>query len=602
MKNYTFDSKSNLWHKPGFDGIDYSDGQEIEQRLLDIMTEASDCSVLSEELQAQITDWPTEYHLSRLRHCLLRPLGIQAGDSVLELGCGCGALTRYLGETGADVVSVEGGSQRARITAERCKDLDNVHVVLDNLVSFATEKRFDWVLLIGVLEYAPLFAGTENPVQSYLESASSFLVKDGKLVIAIENQLGLKYFNGCGEDHCGIPYFGINDLYTDKTPVTYGKNELERIVRNAGLDALDFYYPYPDYKLPNTVIHSSAFEEESVQVSDLLLRSQSRDYSGNNYRLFTEQFVSNVLERNNILQDFSNSFLLVAAKKQTSLPSVINDFVWFYSCGSRCTPACMQTIFTRDRDGCIQVNKKRMDEAIDGEVVFDETLHLSQKCGSELFHSGRMLIGKILKGLMVAKSNEEVGELFLPWFHHVIKYASPLEGSDSSKLVNWYISGDCIDAVPFNCIRSDEGQFVFFDQEWSLEKNIPLGWLLLRGIVWSLCTPIIGLLARHGMHPRSDTTLQAIMEHICKQSDLVLDESDIALWRTEELRIQKLITGAEDVRIPLQFKTPQNVFTRVAMLEEKIRRLEEGRVENTLLVRVKKRIFRYLSFFSSKRA
>jgi 16S rRNA A1518/A1519 N6-dimethyltransferase RsmA/KsgA/DIM1 with predicted DNA glycosylase/AP lyase activity len=59
-------------------------------------------------LRKKITDWPTEYHFSRQRHCLLRPLNIQAGEDVLELGCGCGAMTRYLGEIGAIVDSIEG--------------------------------------------------------------------------------------------------------------------------------------------------------------------------------------------------------------------------------------------------------------------------------------------------------------------------------------------------------------------------------------------------------------------------------------------------------------------------------------------------------------
>ena len=34
-------------------------------------------------------------------------------------------------------------------------------------------------------------------------TASNALVEDGTIVIAIENQLGLKYFLGSGEDHCG---------------------------------------------------------------------------------------------------------------------------------------------------------------------------------------------------------------------------------------------------------------------------------------------------------------------------------------------------------------------------------------------------------------
>ena len=67
----------------------------------------------------------------------MRPLELHSGDKVLELGCGCGAITRFLGEIGANVVAVEGSLARARVAAERCRELTNVRVVVDDLLSFA---------------------------------------------------------------------------------------------------------------------------------------------------------------------------------------------------------------------------------------------------------------------------------------------------------------------------------------------------------------------------------------------------------------------------------------------------------------------------------
>lgn len=76
----------------------YSDGAAVEARLLAWVRAVADRRVLSEELRAGITDWPSRYHLSPLRANLLRPLaGWLTGRTVLEIGAGCGALTRYLG-------------------------------------------------------------------------------------------------------------------------------------------------------------------------------------------------------------------------------------------------------------------------------------------------------------------------------------------------------------------------------------------------------------------------------------------------------------------------------------------------------------------------
>src|ERR1035441_1782888 len=98
--SFVWDEKSGLYRREDYVPIPYSDGFEVEQRLYDVVRSAGDRSSLSVELSAAICDWPSEYHLSRSRHCLLRPLAIQPGDNVLELGCGCGAITRYLGEIG----------------------------------------------------------------------------------------------------------------------------------------------------------------------------------------------------------------------------------------------------------------------------------------------------------------------------------------------------------------------------------------------------------------------------------------------------------------------------------------------------------------------
>lgn len=68
-------------------------------------------------------------------------MNIQAGEDVLELGCGCGAMTRYLGEIGAIVDSIEGTSSRARIAGERCRELENVKIHVDNFLEYESEKN-----------------------------------------------------------------------------------------------------------------------------------------------------------------------------------------------------------------------------------------------------------------------------------------------------------------------------------------------------------------------------------------------------------------------------------------------------------------------------
>ena len=77
------------------EALPYADGAEA--RLLDVVRAASDRRAGSDELFRSVEDWPTRYHLSRLRANLLRPLVVGEGLRVLDVGAGTGALSRWLG-------------------------------------------------------------------------------------------------------------------------------------------------------------------------------------------------------------------------------------------------------------------------------------------------------------------------------------------------------------------------------------------------------------------------------------------------------------------------------------------------------------------------
>ncbi len=123
---YLRDGETGIWRQPDTEPIAYTDGIELEERLALAMARVQDRSVNSPEWVSLIVDWPSEYHFSALRCNLFIPIPIKAGDRVVELGAGCGAITRGLGETGAEVIAVEGSERRAAMVATRCRDLPNV--------------------------------------------------------------------------------------------------------------------------------------------------------------------------------------------------------------------------------------------------------------------------------------------------------------------------------------------------------------------------------------------------------------------------------------------------------------------------------------------
>ncbi len=172
---YILDLKNNIWRSPNYEGIGYSDGDEVETRIASIIEQASDITVLSTELRQHCTDWPSLYHLSSTRANLIRPFESILSGSVLEIGAGCGAITRFLGECGANVLALEGSPRRAAIARSRTRDLENVTVLAERFDQFQSGRKFDVITLIGVLEYANLFTSGENPHLEMVRRVRSML-------------------------------------------------------------------------------------------------------------------------------------------------------------------------------------------------------------------------------------------------------------------------------------------------------------------------------------------------------------------------------------------------------------------------------------------
>ena len=264
---------SGVWIRDPDASFEYSDGEEAESYVAQSIAQVSDRGSLSTELASKIRDWSSEYHLSPLRSNLLRALNLTDRGPILEIGAGCGAITRYLGELNLNIDAVEGSYERACIARLRCADLENVEVHSINVNDLSLpENHYGLVCFIGVLEYAQRFSGIEqSPEQAVLqllEKAKNTLRPDGAIVIAIENRLGFKYLFGAGEDHYGLAYEGIHDYPHFAGIKTYSKTAWGNLFSKCDL-AYEFLYPFPDYKLPVAILT----EDTYVAVSYTHLRA-----------------------------------------------------------------------------------------------------------------------------------------------------------------------------------------------------------------------------------------------------------------------------------------------------------------------------------------
>ncbi|MDD6157421.1 MAG: class I SAM-dependent methyltransferase [Lachnospiraceae bacterium] len=281
----------------------YSDG-DIENDILEIVKTKSPSEI--EELLTEGNNWPILYHLSPIRQNILRWYDFDKTESILEIGSGCGAITGLFCEKLGRVVGIDLSKRRSTINAYRNKQYSNLEIMVGNFEDIVIEEKFDYVSLIGVLEYSIYYINSENPFIDMLKKARKFLKPGGRLIVAIENKYGMKYWSGAREDHTGKEFDGIQGYRDVEKVRTFSRGKLESMLMEAGFKTNDFYYPVPDYKLPLEVYSEKYLPKEGA------FKEISPSYDLSRMLYFDEIAAYNSVCEDGLFQQFANSFLVVS--------------------------------------------------------------------------------------------------------------------------------------------------------------------------------------------------------------------------------------------------------------------------------------------------
>ena len=454
----------------GSPGTDYSEGAEAEEYLHKVFTDVQDLSSHSVDLEREIKDWSSEYHLTAARANIVRCLNLSHIGRALELGCGCGAITRYLGETGIAVDGVEGGLTRAQLARQRCRDLDNVKIIRANFNELELPcDSYDAVFMIGVIEYAEMFSSgnkrAREAVAEIFSRVRSTLKPGGLLIMALENRMGLKYLYGAGEDHLNRPYIGLYDYPGTHGVHSYSRQEWKKIFHDTGLDHYSFLYPFPDYKLPYVVLGDD-FVRRDPHAYSLLYRMDSRDYISS-WRPEANEFLSwKGVHRAGLLPELANSFLVVAsADNESVLRCVENDFIHFSGVGRQ--PAMRTATFKKT--GEEHVVKKYGTLSTVSDAVY-----IGQQLTDSPYHTGELLVCSWLESL-VGNSG------FQAFFKLLKEYYNFLEDSFAASEKIEIL----VDLLPSNIIVDQEtGDWNSFDLEWCSTRGITMEFVFFRALFW----------------------------------------------------------------------------------------------------------------------
>ena len=464
-----------------YPGQDYYCDGSIEDELLEIaknIPESEYDRVIKERKK-----WPLLYHLSPLRENIVDWLPIRKTDKVLEVGSGCGAITGAFARMAGEVTCVDLSKKRSIVNAYRHQNCDNITIHVGNFKDIEPDLPcdYDYICLIGVFEYGQGYIGGESPYEDFLEILKRHLAPGGRMVIAIENKYGLKYFAGCKEDHLGTYFAGIENYAQGGGVRTFGKKGLERIFASCGVTDIHFYYPYPDYKFMTCLYSDRALPGKGE------LSNNIRNFDRDRMLLFDEKNAYDGILEEELFPVFSNSYLVVLGERPRT------DYIKYSN--DRAEKFAIKTEILTNDAGQKEVRKIPASiEAVDHVAGLSESYHKLE----ERFRGGKLSVNRC-----TLAEDRSVQERSNGRKYAVLDYVKGvplselmdrcLERKDINgfyELFGEYLERICFreevpvtdyDLIFSNILVSGE-EWTLIDYEWTCDKAIPAKELAYRAV------------------------------------------------------------------------------------------------------------------------
>lgn len=448
----------------------YSDGA-IEDELLDIVKDSA--RVEYPAIIEQKKSWPILYHLSSLRGNIVDWLPIGPTDKVLEIGAGCGAITDKLSQKAERVTCVDLSAKRSQINAWRNQDRDNIEIFVGNFsdIEPVLAADYDYICMIGVFEYGQSYIHTKTPYEDFLRIMQKHVKDDGRIVIAIENKFGLKYWAGCKEDHSGIYFDGLEGYPEGGSARTFTRAGLEKIFKACGVTDYSFYYPYPDYKFPMVIYSDKRLPNQGELIDNM------RNFDRDRMVLFNEKYVFDEIIRDGMFDSFSNSYMAVIGKMpKVSYVKYSNDRARKYELRTEIWDTPEGKVVRKvpmNEEAQLHVRKmerfyRLLSERYEGSGLSINPCRLAEDgTYAEFPYEQGVTLEELLDRCLAEDDAEEFYRLFDRYLQ-LISYGEEESVADYDLI--------------FANILVDGDKWTVIDYEWTLEKQVPTTEIAFRAV------------------------------------------------------------------------------------------------------------------------
>lgn len=250
-------------------------------------------------------------YVSPLRHLLLEWFPFKTDSKILEIGGNVGELTEILCEQGSEVVSIEPNDIKRKIISLRSSGKQNLQVKKISFKDIGELGRFDVIIIHNCFGYLKKYFTSPDTYVDFLSTLYNMLEADGKILIAVNNRIGIKYLAGAVEEHTKKMFAGIKDYDGYNKVRTFTQTELIRIFKRAGIAAYKFYYPFPDYSFPTEIHTSESLRYFNYGDDDFFMDYEMPE-------LFDRKKLARTLRREGSIELFANSFLIELSNGATT--------------------------------------------------------------------------------------------------------------------------------------------------------------------------------------------------------------------------------------------------------------------------------------------
>ena len=337
-------------------------------------------------------------------------------------------------------------------------------------------KYFDYIVCIEKLE-------TDDAPLLVLEGFCRTIKDDGKLLLGMNNRLGLRFF--CGDrdpytNRCFDGVEGYKRAYAKKEDNFQGRcyhmAEIKEMLKQSGWIQSCFYSVFPELKNPSLL-----YAEDMIPNEDLANRLIPSYYHPQTVFL-DERMLYGDLTSNGMFHQMANGYLI-----ECTLNGVLSDVGHITCSMDRGREKALLTIINRvgtvEKRAVYKEGRKRLESLV--EHGHDLAAHGISVVDAKIENGAYVMpyIHGEVAQLYLKKLIHRDKEQFLKemdYFRTLILQSSEIVKEDIGDGEGAVLRRGYLELVPLNCFWID-GEFVFFDQEFYVE-NYPANAIITRMI------------------------------------------------------------------------------------------------------------------------